>query len=81
MSTIHATMHGSLTMSHVIPRRLFQTLKMRRWNCNVCGVSRKLTDINYVRLLRGEGRGEGSGEVINASLARDRRQLRAQKRS
>ena len=53
--TIRATMHGSLTMSHVIPRRLFQTLKMRRWNCNVCGASRKLTDINYVRLL-GEGR-------------------------
>ena len=54
--TIRATMHGSLTMSHVIPRRIFQTLKMRRWNCNVCGASRKLTDINYVRLLRGEGR-------------------------
>ena len=59
--TIRATMHGSLTMSHVIPRRLFQTLKMRRWNCNVCGASRKLTDINYVRLL-GEGRGRGSDQ-------------------
>ena len=31
---------------------------MCRWNCNVCGVSQKLTDINYVRLL-GEGEGEG----------------------
>ena len=57
--TIRATMHGSLTMSHVIPRRLFQTLKMCRWNCNVCGASRKLTDINYVRLLRGGGEGRG----------------------
>ena len=42
--------HGSPTMSHVIPLRVFQTLKSRRWDCNVCGVSRKMTKLNYVRL-------------------------------
>ena len=44
---------GSSTMSHVIPLRLFQTLKSSRWNCNVCGLCRKLTVLNYVRLLGG----------------------------
>ena len=43
--------HGSSTMSHVIPLRLFQTLKSSRWNCNVCGLCRKMTVLNYVRLL------------------------------
>ena len=38
-------------MSHVIPLHIFQTLKSDRWNCNVCGPSRKMTTINYVRLL------------------------------
>ena len=42
---------GSSTMSHVIPLRLFQTLKSSRWNCNVCGLRRKMTVLNYVRLL------------------------------
>ena len=42
--------HGSSKMSHVIPRRVFQTLKSCRWDCNVCGVSRKMTKLNYVRL-------------------------------
>ena len=42
---------GSSTMSHVIPLRLFQTLKSGRWNCNVCGLCRKMTVLNYVRLL------------------------------
>ncbi len=42
---------GSSTMSHVIPLRLFQTLKSSRWNCNVCGLCRKMTVLNYVRLL------------------------------
>ena len=82
--TIRATMHGSLTMSHVIPRRLFQTLKMRRWNCNVCGASRKLTDINYVRLL-GEGRGREVGKrSVRASpatgVSRGRRNARNRRR-
>ena len=40
-------------MSHVIPVHIFQTLKCGRWNCNVCGLSRKMTALNYVRLLLG----------------------------
>ena len=36
-------------MSHVIPLHIFQTLKYVRWNCNVCGPSRKMTELNYVR--------------------------------
>ena len=51
--------HGSPTMSHVIPPRVFQTLKSCCWNCNVCGVSRKMTKLNYVRLLGGAGLGCG----------------------
>ena len=39
------------SISHVIPLRLVQTLNVRRWNCNVFGASRKMTTINYVRLL------------------------------
>ena len=45
--------HGSSKMSHVIPWRVFQTLKSCRWDCNVCGVSRKMTKLNYVQLLGG----------------------------
>ena len=44
---------GSSAMSHVIPPRLLQTLNRGRWNCNVCGLSRKMTELNYVRLLEG----------------------------
>ena len=44
-------MTGYSTMSHVIPLHVFQTLKSHRWNCNVLRESRKLTDVNYVRLL------------------------------
>ena len=40
-------------MSHVIPLHIFQTLKSTRWNCNVSGPSRKMTELNYVRLLEG----------------------------
>ena len=40
-------------MSHVIPLQIFQILKSDRWNCNVCGPSRKMTELNYVRLLGG----------------------------
>ena len=40
-------------MSHVIPLHIFQTLKSDRWNCNVCGPSQKMTELNYVRLLLG----------------------------
>ena len=40
-------------MSHVIPLQIFQILKSDRWNCNVCGPSRKMTELNYVRLLLG----------------------------
>ena len=42
-------------MSHVIPLRLFQILNSRRWNCNVFGWSRKMTEGNYVRNLSGPG--------------------------
>ena len=40
-------------MSHVIRLSVFQTLKSQRWNCNVLRGGRKLTDVNYVRLLLG----------------------------
>ena len=43
------------SISHVIPLRLVQTLYLHRWNCNVFGVSRKMTAINYVRDLSGPG--------------------------
>ena len=43
------------SISHVIPLRLVQTLNLHRWNCNVFGVSRKMTTINYVRNLGGGG--------------------------
>ena len=49
--------HGSSKMSHVIPLRVFQTLKSCPWDCNVCRVSRKMTKLNYVRLLGGAGLG------------------------
>ena len=44
---------GSPVTSHVIPVHIFQTLKCGRWNCNVCGLSRKMTALNCVRLLLG----------------------------
>ena len=40
-------------MSHVIPLQVFQIMKLGRWNCNVFGWSRKMTEGNYVRLLFG----------------------------
>ena len=40
---------GSLSISHVIPSRLFQTLNLQPWNCNVLRRSRKMTVGNYVR--------------------------------
>ena len=42
---------GSSEMSHVIPPRVFQTLKSHRWNCNVLGRCRKFGHPNYVRVL------------------------------
>ena len=45
---------GYPKMSHVIPLQIFQILKSDRWNCNVCGPSRKMTELNYVRLLMGQ---------------------------
>ena len=47
------------SISHVFPLRLVQTLNLRRWNCNVFEVSRKMTTINYVRNL-------GGGSVVAA---------------
>ena len=44
---------GSPATSHVIPSQVFQILNSGRWNCNVFGRSRKMTEGNYVRLLFG----------------------------
>ena len=44
---------GSPTTSHAIPLWLVQTLNLHRWNCNVFGLSRKMTELNYVRNLSG----------------------------
>ena len=70
--------HGSSKTSHVIPLRVFQTLKSCRWDCNVCGVSRKMTKLNYVQLLGGARLGEGAqSQFIRASsAARCRRAFR-----
>ena len=57
------------SMSHVIPLRLVQTLNLHRWNCNVFGVSRKMTALNYVRNLGGGGVVAARGHRI---LARGR---------
>ena len=56
-------------MSHVIPVHIFQTLKYGCWNCNVCCLSRKMTVLNYVRLLgeRGKESRGGNGLVWNLS--------------
>ena len=48
---------GSPTTSHVIPLQLVQMLNLHRWNCSVCGLSRKMTELNYVRNLAGVGVG------------------------
>ena len=56
------------SISHVIPRRLVQTLNLQRWNCNVFEVSRKMTTINYVRNLGG-----GSVVAARGHRSRDRR--------
>ena len=44
---------GSPATSHVIPSQVFQILNSGRWNCNVFGWSRKMTEGNYVRNLSG----------------------------
>ena len=62
--------HGSPTMSHVIPLRVFQTLKSRRWDCNVCGVSRKMTKLNYVRLWGRGLRASSAGPVHQSQFIR-----------
>ena len=38
------------TTSHVISLSTFQLLEYCRWNCNVYGLSRKVTEGNYVQL-------------------------------
>ena len=60
--------HGSSTMSHVIPLRLFPILKLAPCNSNVCERRRILTEGNYVRDLgeRGGGvRGRESAQPHN----------------
>ena len=59
--------YSSPTMSHVIPLRLLQTLNLHRWNCNVLGSTRKMTEGNYVRLLFGrvlQSRCEPGGPIL-----------------
>jgi len=51
---------GCSKMLHVIPLRLFQILNSRRWNCNVFGWSRKMTEGNYVRNLAGGAAATGT---------------------
>ena len=48
-------------VSHVIPLRLVQIVNSCRWNCNVFEVSRKMTELNYVRNLSGGGVGAAHG--------------------
>ena len=50
----HSHPHGSPQMSHVIPRHVFQTLKSGRCNSNVFRARRKMTKINYVRVVGAE---------------------------
>ena len=57
---------GSPVMSHVIPVPIFQTLKCGCWNCNVCGLSRKVTALNYVRNLAGDGPATAHGHGSQA---------------
>ena len=52
--------YGCPKMSHVIPLRLVQILNSRRWNCNVFGWSRKMTEGNYVRNLAGGAAATGT---------------------
>ena len=42
-------------ISHVIPLRVLQTLNSCRWDCNVFGLSPKVTVGNYVRNVSGAG--------------------------
>ena len=60
---------GCPKMSHVIPLRLVQILNSCRWNCNVFGWSRKMTEGNYVRNLAGGGVVAAHGR---RNLARER---------
>ena len=65
-----ATPRHRLSISHVIPLRLVQTLNLHRWNCNVFGVSRKMTVGNYVRNLGGGGVVAARGHRSRALSAR-----------
>ena len=51
---------GCPKMLHVIPLQLFQILNSCRWNCNVFGWSRKMTEGNYVRNLSGGAAATGT---------------------
>ena len=63
---------GCPKMLHVIPLRLFQILNSRRWNCNVFGWSRKMTEGNYVRNLAGGGVVAAHGHRSQARVFRAR---------
>ena len=56
-------------VSHVIPLRLLQTMKLQRCNCNFCGWSPKVTAGNYVRLLSGSGSGPAAARAHRKSLS------------
>ena len=63
---------GSPTTSHVIPLWLVQTLNLHCWNCNVCGLSRKVTELNYVRNLAG-GFLDDACRCVSARVSASRR--------
>ena len=56
-----ATERGCSPMSHAIPMATFHVLKHGRCNCNVYGLSRKVTEGNYVQLWGGSSQGESCG--------------------
>ena len=59
------------SISHVIPLWFVQIVNLHRWNCNVFGVSRKVSTINYVRNLGGGGVG-GFNVAMLSRLVREK---------
>ena len=62
---------GTLSISHVIPSRLFQTLNSQRWNCNVLRRSRKVTVGNYVRGYSVRSGGPAAARAVPALVCRE----------
>ena len=60
-----------LSISHVIPPRLFQTLNSQRWYCNVLRRSRKVTVWNYVRHYSVRSGGPAAAWAVPALVCRE----------